>query len=165
VNTGLRQRLAKLEELQDFLPTHPYSVVLRLRLAKAYKDLGYPDLALGDAYKALLLVDELGEEGEFCEQALSAATVDFASSRAAKFARASSEWFEGLDFTRCSCLTTNVANIESREESDGNESLTRAKECWSQIAYAPSTLHFVACSFPNCRQKLNWTDMLSLWDA
>jgi hypothetical protein len=140
-NTILQQRLAKLEELQDFLPTHPYSIVLRLRLAKAYKDLGYPDLAVGDAYKALLLADELCEEGEFHEEALSAAKVDFASSRAAKFATESNEWFSGLDFTRCCCLTANGNQIKDPEENDGNESLTRAKECWSKTAYAPSSPH------------------------
>lgn len=48
----------------------------RLNLAKAYRSLGYPDLAIGDAYKALLLVDEVAEEGEYHEEALEAANAD-----------------------------------------------------------------------------------------
>lgn len=51
----------------------------RINLAKAYKSLGYPDLAVGDAYKALLLVDEVAEEGEYHEEALEAANADYLS--------------------------------------------------------------------------------------
>lgn len=46
-------------------------------MAKAYRGLGYPDLAIGDAYKALLLVDEVAEEGEYHEEALEAANADY----------------------------------------------------------------------------------------
>jgi hypothetical protein len=146
--TTLKKRLAKLEELRDFLPTHPYSIVLRLRLAKAYKDLGYPDLAVGDAYKALLLADELGEEGEFQEETLSAALVDFRSKRALNFVYESQDrfagWFTGLDYSRCWC--NRVFDFEDAVEKGGNEILTRAKECWSKTAYAPSPPHLVAWS-------------------
>lgn len=55
----------------------PYSITHRLKLAQGYKDLGYPDLALGDAYKALILVDEVAEEGEYHEDAFEAAQIDF----------------------------------------------------------------------------------------
>lgn len=53
----------------------------RLNLAKAYRNLGYPDLAIGDAYKALLLVDEVAEEGEYHEEALEAANADYLSEK------------------------------------------------------------------------------------
>lgn len=53
----------------------------RINLAKAYRSLGYPDLAIGDAYKALLLVDEVVEEGEYHEEALEAANTDYLSER------------------------------------------------------------------------------------
>lgn len=46
-------------------------------MAKAYRSLGYPDLAIGDAYKALLLVDEVAEEGEYHDEALEAANADY----------------------------------------------------------------------------------------
>lgn len=46
-------------------------------MAKAYRSLGYPDLVIGDAYKALLLVDEVVEEGEYHDEALEAANTDY----------------------------------------------------------------------------------------
>lgn len=52
-------------------------------MAKAYRNLGYPDLAIGDAYKALLLVDEVAEEGEYHEEALEAANADYLSEKVA----------------------------------------------------------------------------------
>jgi hypothetical protein len=52
-------------------------------LANAYRGLGYPDLAIGDAYKALLLVDEVAEEGEYHDEALEAANADYLSEKAA----------------------------------------------------------------------------------
>lgn len=53
----------------------------RLEISSLYRQLGYPDLAAGEAYKALLLIDEVGEEGEFHEEALEAANVDYLSAR------------------------------------------------------------------------------------
>jgi hypothetical protein len=50
-------------------------------LAEAYRLLGYPDLAAGDAYKALLLIDEVAEDGEYHEEALEAAKDDFIAER------------------------------------------------------------------------------------
>ena len=80
----LRKRLtSELISLQQHTSVEPYSVVHRLKLAKAYKSLGYPDLAVGDAYKALLLIDEVAEEGEYHEEALAAAEADFLSDRMA----------------------------------------------------------------------------------
>ena len=40
----------------------PYSIELYLAIAKSYASLGYPDLAVGAAYKALLLVDALEDD-------------------------------------------------------------------------------------------------------
>lgn len=59
----------------------PYSISSRLRLSKAYQALGYPDLAAGDAYKALILVDEVLDEGEYHDEALEAARTDVISER------------------------------------------------------------------------------------
>ncbi|KAF2815421.1 uncharacterized protein BDZ99DRAFT_516145 [Mytilinidion resinicola] len=70
-----RHRLTDIEELQQVLSEAPYDVDVRIRLAHAYKRLGYPDLAVGEAYKALLLIDEVLEEGgEYHEEALEAAS-------------------------------------------------------------------------------------------
>ncbi|USP82676.1 hypothetical protein yc1106_09950 [Curvularia clavata] len=71
-----RQLTEKLVALQNATLEQPYSILHRLNLAKAYKELGYPDLATGDAYKALVLVDELTEEGEYHDEALDAARAD-----------------------------------------------------------------------------------------
>jgi hypothetical protein len=77
---SFRKRLiAQVVALQEATPERPYSISHRLELAKAYKSLGYPDLAAGDAYKALLLIDEVLEEGEYHEDALEAAKDDFTS--------------------------------------------------------------------------------------
>jgi hypothetical protein len=55
----------------------PYSVDRRLHLARQYASLGYPDLAAGEAYMALLLIDEIRDEyGEYHEQAVETTAVD-----------------------------------------------------------------------------------------
>lgn len=49
----------------------PYDLILYLERAVVHADLGYPDLAAADAYRALLLADEVEDEyGEYHEQAL-----------------------------------------------------------------------------------------------
>ncbi|KAI2477640.1 hypothetical protein Ptr902_10802 [Pyrenophora tritici-repentis] len=76
----LRERLTReLVGLQETTIDQPYSILHRLRLAKAYRDLGYPDLAAGDAYKALILIDEVAQEGEYHDDALEAARTDIAT--------------------------------------------------------------------------------------
>jgi hypothetical protein len=69
----------QLAALQEATTDRPYSIPHRLRLAKVYKQLGYPDLAASDAYKALLLIDEVVEEGEYHEEAIEAARDDYIS--------------------------------------------------------------------------------------
>jgi hypothetical protein len=78
----LREELtAELVALQENTLEEPYSILHRLKLAKVYKKLGYPDLAAGDAYKALILVDEIVDEGEYYDEALRAAWTDFVSEK------------------------------------------------------------------------------------
>ncbi|RMZ72250.1 Wd tetratricopeptide repeat domain-containing [Pyrenophora seminiperda CCB06] len=78
----LRERLTReLVGLQETTLDQPYSISHRLKLAEAYKDLGYPDLAAGDAYKALILIDEVVQEGEYHDDALEAARSDMLSGR------------------------------------------------------------------------------------
>lgn len=73
----MQEKLKELLNLQNRTPDRPYSIIHRLQLGKAYASLGYPDLAAGDAYKALLLITEIVEEGEYYNQALEAAVIDF----------------------------------------------------------------------------------------
>jgi len=80
----MREKLTEdLVALQETTVEEPYSISCRLRLAKAYQVLGYPDLAAGDAYKALMLVDEVVQEGEYHDEALQAAWADVISERMA----------------------------------------------------------------------------------
>ncbi|KAL0931826.1 WD and tetratricopeptide repeat protein [Colletotrichum truncatum] len=59
------------QELTKALRELPYDLILYLERAKVHSDLGYPDLAVGDAYRALLLTDEVLNEGfEYHEQAV-----------------------------------------------------------------------------------------------
>jgi hypothetical protein len=111
----LREKLtAELLVLQNNTPDEPYSISHRLRLAKAYKKLGYPDLAAGDAYKALILVDEIVEEGEYYDEALEAARADFVSERMA---------------------TLEIDNEKEVASTQDDEVLTRAQTQWSNSAY------------------------------
>ncbi|MCJ1438355.1 hypothetical protein MMC27_007743 [Xylographa pallens] len=59
--------------LTERLYESPYDAKSYLDRADLYQDLGFPDLAAGDAYKALLLTDEAADEsGEYHEVALNA---------------------------------------------------------------------------------------------
>lgn len=65
--------LSERESCRSLLELNPYDANLYLQRAVCYEELGYPDLAAGDAYRALLLTDEVFDEGsEFHEQAVNA---------------------------------------------------------------------------------------------
>lgn len=65
------QLLDRRLQLTEGLSSLPYDLILYLDRAVVHSDLGYPDLAASDAYRALLLVDEVFNEGfEYHEQAL-----------------------------------------------------------------------------------------------
>ena len=65
--------LQKRQSLTDELRASPYDASLYLSRAGCYAELGFPDLAAGDAYKALLLIDEYGDESsEYHEHAFNA---------------------------------------------------------------------------------------------
>jgi hypothetical protein len=67
----VRGLLVRRQELTKALGILPYNLILYLERAVLHSDLGYPDLAVGDAYRALLLTDEILNEGfEYHERAL-----------------------------------------------------------------------------------------------
>jgi hypothetical protein len=67
------QLLDRRLRLTEGLVSLPYDLILYLERAVVHSDLGYPDLAAGDAYRALLLTDEVATEGfEYHEQACEA---------------------------------------------------------------------------------------------
>ncbi|KAI9817864.1 MAG: hypothetical protein M1827_000983 [Pycnora praestabilis] len=62
--------LVKRNNLTRSLHESPYDLVLYIQRSSAYEHLGFPDLAAGDAYRALLLTDEVHDEcSEYHEQA------------------------------------------------------------------------------------------------
>ncbi|KAF2651792.1 hypothetical protein K491DRAFT_82697 [Lophiostoma macrostomum CBS 122681] len=130
----LQERLAQLRELQQGLTSRPYSAILRLQLAKAYRELGYPDLAAGDAYKALLLLDELTEGAEYHDEALSAAQSDIDSGQ-------STHLLEKINHHLSRSTSTEQANhrISSGRENiarEGNDAIGQARIAWSKTAHA-----------------------------
>jgi hypothetical protein len=58
-DAGRVAALARREQLTNALVASPYDLILYLRRAVVHSELGYPDLAAGDAYRALLLTDEV----------------------------------------------------------------------------------------------------------
>jgi hypothetical protein len=65
--------LQKRQEITDRLLSLPYDLIAYLERAAVHSELGYPDLAAGDSYRALLLCDEcVEEEFEYHEEALEA---------------------------------------------------------------------------------------------
>lgn len=121
-NSVVRKGLAELIELQESLTDQPYSILLHLKLAAAYRSLGYPDLAAGDAYKALLLVDEILEEGEYHEQALEAAKLDIGSKADLNLA-----------LSRLN-LTVPVLHAQDQDQDNDSEAIVCAKGIWPEIA-------------------------------
>ncbi|KAH8781494.1 hypothetical protein F5883DRAFT_600121 [Diaporthe sp. PMI_573] len=65
--------LDRHEQLTELLGESPYDLIRYLQRAVVYSNLGYPDLAAGDAYRALLLTDEVRNESfEYHDQAIRA---------------------------------------------------------------------------------------------
>lgn len=65
------QLLDRRLQLTEGLVGLPYDPILYLERAVVYSALAYPDLAAGDAYRALLLTDEVANDGfEYHQQAL-----------------------------------------------------------------------------------------------
>ena len=54
--------LEKLDLTRTWLDRFPYSIQLYLEQSSIYQRLGYPDLAAGAAYKALLLSDSVNDD-------------------------------------------------------------------------------------------------------
>ncbi|QDS71904.1 hypothetical protein FKW77_000312 [Venturia effusa] len=66
--------MANITLFQASVLEKPYSIEARLALARQYALLGYPDLSAGEAYMALLLIDEVRDEcGEYHQEAFQVA--------------------------------------------------------------------------------------------
>ena len=68
-----RPALDQRASLTSEIHSNPYNLKFYLQRAGCYEELGFADLAAGDAYRALLLTDEiLDESGEYHERAIEA---------------------------------------------------------------------------------------------
>ncbi|KAI0905036.1 hypothetical protein F4824DRAFT_25928 [Ustulina deusta] len=63
VDTRIESLLRQRHLLTQELHANPYDIIIFLKRALVHSDLGYPDLASGDAYRALLLTDEIRNDG------------------------------------------------------------------------------------------------------
>lgn len=89
------QLLDRRLQLTEALISLPYDLIRYLERAVVHSDLGYPDLAAGDAYRALLLADEVTNESfEYHEQALEGLQmhVAFSLPDVVNFGNLSAEW-------------------------------------------------------------------------
>ncbi|MCJ1464408.1 hypothetical protein MMC07_003021 [Pseudocyphellaria aurata] len=121
--SSLNERNFLTEQLQE----SPYNAHTYLRRANCYERLGFPDLAVGDAYRALLLTDEVQDEsGEYHEQAVEAFEQAWQSFRIC------AEHDEGHTDTE-DCLPVNgegpIAN------SDGQHSTKTQEEHTDELSY------------------------------
>ncbi|KAL2074815.1 hypothetical protein VTL71DRAFT_8594 [Oculimacula yallundae] len=65
--------LQRRQDITNALLDLPYDLIAYLERAEVHTELGYPDLAAGDSYRALLLCDECANEGfEYHDEALEA---------------------------------------------------------------------------------------------
>lgn len=72
-HTATLELLSRRQRLTERLYEHPYDLVLYLERAVVHSDLAYPDLAASDAYRALLLTDEVANAGfEYHDEARAA---------------------------------------------------------------------------------------------
>ncbi|OBU00553.1 hypothetical protein VE01_01020 [Pseudogymnoascus verrucosus] len=133
--------LARRTRLTRSLRDSPYDLVLYIERAVAHSELGYPDLAAGDAYRALLLTDEVRDEGfEYHEVAAEAlrgheergilgegggegvtALLEVASTRCYRIL--------AISLLLCGCLKSAHEFCErGLEKAPGDEELTQAQE-------------------------------------
>ena len=62
VDMRIETLLQDRQNLTTELLNNPYDLITYLRRAVVHSHLSYPDLAAGDAYRALLLTDEVQDE-------------------------------------------------------------------------------------------------------
>ncbi|KAI9737084.1 MAG: hypothetical protein M1834_000674 [Cirrosporium novae-zelandiae] len=91
----------KWDALTEVLYTNPYSPSFYLARSHFYFSQGFPDLASGDAYRGLLLIDEIeDEEGEYHDEAVASVVEGEGVERLAK----ELYLLLGQSLKRCGCL-------------------------------------------------------------
>lgn len=56
--------LQSVAKTQEYLQDHPYCLASYIRISEHFRQLGFPDVAAGAAYKALLLADAIEDESD-----------------------------------------------------------------------------------------------------
>ena len=132
ISRWLRER----ENLTLLLESSPYNLYTYLQRATVHELLGYPDLAASDAYKALLLTDEvLDEYGEFHNQA----------SSAIKTTLHKSEGSENGDLLELGSGVRAAAFPPVADYSDGDQLTNKLAR-----KYALQCYHRLACALAEC---------------
>jgi hypothetical protein len=126
----------------------PYSIPVRLEVASAYQNLGYPDLALGEAYKVLLLADEILDEGEYHAEALNSAKRDIASGKAGDDAQNMKDYHRVPKQKSCPCQEILESGMYTQEEVIEAYAIKCASTCWRISAYGLS-LYGRRCDLAN----------------
>jgi hypothetical protein len=77
LSLSYEDRLNGLLSSMRLIEQHPYHALSYIQLSQDYAGLGYPDLAAGTAYKALLLFDAIQDESdEYHERAVDSLSVN-----------------------------------------------------------------------------------------
>ncbi|OMP82493.1 hypothetical protein BK809_0006803 [Diplodia seriata] len=136
----------RLQDLHAHIAEQPYSILLRLQVAELYRALAFPDLAAAEAYRALLLVDEvLDESGEYHEQALEAVQEEIASKPASfrcELAQRHADRFPGV-----SQRLNGLNDLEEKcdVEAEEDEAFLWAQTLWTDATYSFVTGNLLAC--------------------
>ena len=125
-------RLRRLQEACELVNHDPYCMPLHLFIGIEYLGLGYPDLAAGATYKALLLVDALSDESdeyhEVATNALQSISQDLPPKKR-------SETTKDVDVTPQEAATEETQNTEPAAETTPEA----APETTAEIATEPAT--------------------------
>lgn len=136
--------------LTEELYHSPYDIRLYLERAIAYENLGFPDLAAGDAYRALLLTDEVQDDsGEYHHQALDALKLPHRQCETPKGVSnganaASKDQEKGVEDSR---LHIKMERNNGAEEIDDDEFMEKAQE-YSLECYHLLSRCLVKCGCP-----------------
>lgn len=144
-NTELRISLNALKEISLLIDNHPYSQALYNFQAEKYLHLGYPDLASGAAYKALLLSDATQDESdEYHERA-------FESLRDVVRRQPTLKRKDLLDRSELTPGNTKAANKKSaRIKKDFQLADDEEVKLWLDKEYEPETYRLLARSIYLC---------------
>ncbi|KAH7052246.1 hypothetical protein B0J12DRAFT_68283 [Macrophomina phaseolina] len=136
----------RLQERHDRIVERPYNISLRLEVAELYRALAFPDLAAGEAYRALLLVDEvLDESGEYHEQALEDIVAEIAEKPASFRAALAQEHGDKFPEAAQRLADYKESNGTCSVEVEEDEACLWAHTLWTDATYTFVAGNLLAC--------------------